>query len=227
MPSIKSLAEDDRPREKMMFKGRNSLSNAELLAILINNGTRKESALDLARKLLINANNNLQELTRFTLSDFKKIHGIGDAKAITLLAAIELGRRRQEEQTTTMPKVNSSKDIFQFMKPMLSDLSHEEFYSVNLNRGNQVIAIRQISIGGRSGTIADGKIIFERALDDKASALILVHNHPSGQQKPSTADVSLTEKLVKFGKYIDLPVLDHLIFCENGYFSFADEGLIS
>ena len=224
--SIKSLSVDDRPREKMISKGRKAVSNAELIAILINNGNRHDSALDLARKLLLSANNDLQRLTSFHLSDLKKIKGIGDAKAITLLAAMELGRRREGSKTIRLPRIGSSKDVFDLMKPMLSDLTHEEFYAVNLNRANHVIAVRQISVGGTSGTIADGKVIFNQALENKAGALILVHNHPSGQQKPSSSDIALTEKLVKFGKYIDLPVLDHLIFCDNGYFSFADEGLI-
>jgi DNA repair protein RadC len=225
--TIKSLAIDDRPREKLMHKGRKSLSDAELLAILINNGTREQSALDLARNLLSRANNDLQELTRFSLSDMKKIKGIGDAKALTILAAIELGRRRQLSVKSKSLKITCSRDVFELMKPALSDLSHEEFYSVHVTRANEVISVNQISLGGVSGTVADGKIIFKQALENKASALILAHNHPSGQKKPSQSDIVLTDKLVKFGKYIDLPVLDHLVFCDNGYFSFADEGLIS
>jgi DNA repair protein RadC len=225
--TIKSLATDDRPREKMILKGRSTLSDAELVAILINNGTRTDSALVLAQKLLQTANNDLQELTRFSLSDLKKIKGIGDAKAVTILAALELGRRRQRSQKSKTVRITSSSDVYQLMKPVLSDLAHEEFYTVHMNRANEVISMRQISVGGTSGTIADGKVIFKQALDEKASSLILVHNHPSGQQKPSASDISLTEKLVKFGKFIDLPVLDHLIFCDNGYFSFADDGLIS
>ena len=225
--TIKSLATDDRPREKMILKGRSALSDAELLAILINNGTKQDSALVLARKLLQNANNDLQELTRFSLSDLKKIKGIGDAKAITLLAAMELGRRRQRSQKSKPSRITSSSDVYQIMKPVLTDLTHEEFYTIHMNRANEVLSVCQVSVGGTSGTIADGKLIFKQALDEKARALILVHNHPSGQQKPSAADISLTEKLVKFGKFIDLPVLDHLIFCDNGYFSFADDGLIS
>jgi DNA repair protein RadC len=225
--TIKSLAIDDRPREKMILKGRNSLSDAELLAILINNGTKQDSALALARKLLQSANNDLQELTRFSLSDLKKIKGIGDAKAVSLLAAIELGRRRQRTRSNKVQRITCSNDVFQLMRPMLSDLSHEEFYAVNVSRSNCVLSVRQISVGGASGTIADGKVIFKQAMDERACALILVHNHPSGQQKPSQSDLVLTDKLAKFGKFIDLPILDHLIFCDNGYFSFADEGLIS
>jgi DNA repair protein RadC len=224
---IKLLASDDRPREKMIHKGRKAVSDAELLAILIKNGTREYSALDLARLLLKRAKNDLQELTRFTISDLKKVKGIGDAKAITILAAIELGRRRQFSTKPKSMKITCSKDVFEIMKPILTDLSHEEFYSVNVSRANEVVSVNQISLGGVSGTVADGKIIFKQALESKASALILVHNHPSGQQKPSQSDLVLTDKLVKFGKFIDLPVLDHLIFCDNGYFSFADEGLIS
>ncbi|MEY4603408.1 MAG: repair protein RadC [Bacteroidota bacterium] len=224
---VKSLAEDDRPREKMISKGRSALSDAELIAILLNTGTTSNSAIELARILLQSANNDLQDLSRYDVADFKKIKGIGDAKAVTLLAAIELGRRRERFPKNQQPKITSSADVYKVMKPRLADLSHEEFFTIGLSRSNHVISVRQTSVGGTSGTIADGKVIFKHALNDKACALILVHNHPSGQTKPSQSDIALTEKLSRFGKYIDLPVLDHLIFCDNGYFSFADEGMIS
>ncbi len=223
---IRSLAEDDRPREKMILKGRNAVSDTELIAILLNTGNKNSSAIELSRALLQHVNNDLQDLSRYELADFKKIKGIGDAKAVTLMAALELGRRRQRFSKKEQPKITSSADVYKVMKPKLADLSHEEFHVIGLNRSNHILSIRQTSVGGTSGTIADGKLIFKHALNDKASALILVHNHPSGQVKPSQSDIALTEKLSRFGKYIDLPVLDHLIFCDNGYFSFADEGLI-
>ena len=224
---IKSLAQDDRPREKMIVKGRNAVSDTELIAILLNTGNKSFSAIELARMLLQNVNNDLQVLSRYDIADFKKIKGIGNVKAITLMAAIELGRRRQRFKRKEPQKITSSSDVYNIMKPILADLSHEEFYVISLTRSNHVLAIRQTSVGGTSGTIADGKLIFKHALNDKARALIMVHNHPSGQTKPSQSDIVLTEKLSAFGKYIDLPVLDHLIFCDNGYFSFADEGLLS
>jgi DNA repair protein RadC len=224
---IRSLAEDDRPREKMILKGRNAVSDAELIAILLNTGSKSHSSVELARMLLLKVNNDLQELCRFDIADFTNIKGIGNAKAVTLLAAIELGRRRQGFIKQESSKITCSSDVYKLMKPVMSDLSHEEFYILSLNRSNRVLSVRQTSVGGTSGTVADGKVIFKHALNDKASGLILVHNHPSGQTKPSQSDIVLTEKLSSFGKYIDLPVLDHLIFCDNGYFSFADEGLIT
>jgi DNA repair protein RadC len=225
--SIKSWAADDRPREKLAMKGRKALSDAELVAILIGTGTREYSAVDLAQLLLNHAGNDLNVLSSYSIHDMKKVKGIGDAKAIGLIAAMELGRRKKDLDRKKRVKITSSNMVFEEMRPYLSDLSHEEFYAISLNRANEVMKIRQISIGGFSGTIADGKVIFKFALEDGAHALILVHNHPSGQMSPSEADKILTRKMVEFGKFIDLPILDHLIFCENGYFSFADQGLIS
>lgn len=225
--SIKAWAPDDRPREKLAMKGRKALSDAELIAILIGTGTREYSAVDLAQFLLNNAGNDLNVLSNYSIQDMKKVKGIGEAKAVGLIAAMELGRRKKEFERKKRVKITSSKDVFEEMRPYLIDLAHEEFYSIALNRANEIIKIRQISVGGLSGTVADGKIIFKFALEDGAHALILVHNHPSGQKSPSESDKILTKKMSEFGKFIDLPVLDHLIFCDNGYFSFADQGLIT
>jgi len=221
--TIKAWAEDDRPREKMAEKGKNALSNAELLAILLGSGTREKSAVELGQEILSRCGNNLRELGRRNLQELTTTKGVGPAKALTIMAAMELARRRGDEAEIPPTKIFRSNDIYQFMKPLLSDLYHEEFYVILLSRGNAIIACENISRGGISGTAVDGKIIFKKALDHKASSIILVHNHPSGNLYPSEQDIRLTKKLVSFGQYIDLPVLDHLIFTDNGYFSFSDK----
>lgn len=225
--TIKSWAEDDRPREKLVLKGKSMLSDAELLAIVLGSGSRNQSAVELAQALLYKAENDLAAFSKFTLHDLKQFKGVGEAKAVSVVAALELGRRRKETEAKRRIKVTSSQLVYDHMRSYLLDLQHEEFFVVLLNRANEVLHTKQISIGGLSGTIADGKVIFKAALELGAHAMILVHNHPSGQLKPSDADRNLTKKMVEFGKYIDLPVLDHLIFTDNGYFSFADNGMIS
>lgn len=222
--TIKAWAEDDRPREKMAEKGKSVLSNAELLAILLGSGTRDKSAVELGQEILSNCGNNLRELGKRNLQELITTKGVGPAKALTIIAAMELARRRGDEAEVAPTKIARSNDIYQYMKPFLSDLYHEEFYVILLSRGNAIIACENISRGGISGTVVDGKIIFKKALDHKASSIILVHNHPSGNLFPSEQDIRLTRKLVSFGDYIDLPVLDHLIFTDNGYFSFSDQG---
>ncbi len=224
--TIKSWAEEDRPREKVMLKGRNALSDAELLAILIGSGTRDVSAVELAREILANSQNSLAELSQQSISDFMKFKGIGEAKAITLYATMEIARRRASSGDKVRLKIRSSRDAFNYIKADLSDLKHEEFYVILLNRANEIIGKSQISKGGLSGTIADGKVIFSKALESKASALILAHNHPSGQLKPSEEDKKLTKSYIAFGKYIDLHILDHLIIADDNYYSFADDGLM-
>ncbi len=224
--SIKSWAEDDRPREKMMLKGRNTLSDAELLAILLGTGTRDLSAVELAQVLLQSVNNDLANFSKYSINELKKFKGIGEAKAVGIVAALELGRRRKETETKAKVKISSSKQVYEHMRSYLSDLQHEEFFVIYVNRANEIVQTKQISIGGLSGTIADGKVIFKQALELCAHGLILVHNHPSGQLKPSDPDRQLTKKMVEFGKYIDLCVLDHLIYTDSGYFSFADEGIL-
>lgn len=228
-PSIKIslLAEEDRPREKLLLKGKSSLSDAELLAILLGSGTRSLSAIDLARHVLGHVNHDLSALAKMNVSDLKKFKGIGEAKAITIVSALELGRRRKliTEQTKRI-KINSSSDIWNLMKADLLDESVEHFYVILLNRSNHVIKKQMISQGGTSGTVADPKLIFKHALDNLASAIVLVHNHPSGNLKPSEQDRRLTQRLKEVGRNLEVPVLDHIIFTDVAYFSFADEGLL-
>jgi len=221
--SIRCWAEDDRPREKMMLKGRNAMSNAELLAILLGSGTRKKSAVELAQEVLNACANNLRDLSKKTKNDLCKFDGIGEAKAITIMASMELARRRDQEPPEVKKKVQSSKDAYELFKPVLSDLYHEEFYVVYLNRANFVISLEMISIGGSHATIVDGKIIFRKAIEAKASQIILAHNHPSGNNEPSEADLKLTKRLRSLGAIVEIPVIDHLILTDFGYYSFADE----
>lgn len=223
--NILSWAEEDRPREKLLLKGKAALSDAELIAILIGSGTRELSAVDLSKLILQSVNNNLNELAKLSINDLMKFKGIGDAKAISIAAALELGRRRKESEILKKAKVGSSADAYEAIRPYLMDLQHEQFWVLLLNRANEIIRPQQISIGGVSGTVADPKMIFKAAIEHLASAIILVHNHPSGNLTPSQADKDLTKKVKEGGRTLDIPVLDHLIFSDNGYFSFADEGI--
>lgn len=224
--NIKSWAEEDRPREKLLLKGKASLSEAELIAILIGSGTPLMSAVDLSKHILSHVDNDLNALAKLTVKDLTKFKGIGEAKAISIVAALELGRRRKETEPVKKPKITCSQDVHSIMKAHLLDLSHEEFWIVMLNRANQVIKKQLISSGGVSGTVADPKIIFKMALDELASSVILCHNHPSGNLKPSQADINLTKKLKEAGKMLEIPVLDHIIFTNESYFSFADESMM-
>ncbi|MHA7130260.1 RadC family protein [Algoriphagus namhaensis] len=223
---ISELAEEDRPREKLLLKGKGSLTDAELIAILIGSGTPSLSAVDLSRMILSSVSHDLSQLSRMSIQDLKKFKGIGEAKAITIVAAMELGRRRKESSPVKKPRITSSRDIYDLMKAELYDESIEHFYLILLSRTNQVLRKEHVSQGGTSGTVVDPKVIFKTALEHLAQSIILVHNHPSGQLKPSQQDLRLTERLVKVGKELDLPVLDHLIYADDGYFSFADEGMI-
>jgi len=223
---ILSWAEEDRPREKLLLKGKSALSDAELIAILIGSGTKSLSAVDVGKIILTKANNNLNELARFSVSDLKKIKGIGEAKAISIVSALELGRRRKEAEFVDKIKITCSNDIYELMKPELLDIPKEEFWTILLNRANRLIKKEQVSSGGISGTVADPKVIFKSALDHYASSIILIHNHPSGNLKPSQADINLTNKMKEAGKLLEIPVLDHIIFGDENYLSFADEGLL-
>lgn len=224
--SIHQLSEEDRPREKLLLRGRQQLSNAELLAILIGSGNKEKNAIELSQEILFSANNNLNELAKLTINDLTKFSGIGEAKAITIASALELGRRRKSEEMLTKPKVSSSRDAFNIISPYLLDLSHEEFWILCLNRANQLIRVENISSGGLSGTVADPKVIFKKALENNSSGIILVHNHPSGNLKPSQADMKITQQLKEAGVVLEIPILDHLIFTDKDYFSFADEGVL-
>ena len=223
---ILSWAEEDRPREKLLLKGKAALTDAELVAILIGSGTRDLSAVDLSKIILQKASNNLNELAKLSIKDLMKIKGIGEAKAISIIAALELGRRRKESEVVLRARISSSRDAYEQIQPYLLDLPHEEFWLLLLNRANEVIKPVQVSQGGVSGTVADPKIIFKFAIECLASAIILVHNHPSGNLKPSAADKERTRRLYNAGKLLEIPVLDHLIFTDGGYLSFADEGML-
>lgn len=225
-PSIKEWAVEDRPREKMLANGIRSLSEAELIAILIGSGNLEESAVELSRRILASANNNLNELGKKTINDLQKFKGIGDAKAINIMAALELGRRRKESEPDEKPKVTTSADAAAIFKPVLSDLPYEEFWVILLNRNNLVTDKIMISRGGLTGTIIDVRIILKMALEKLACSVILCHNHPSGNLMPSEADKDITKKMKEAGKLLDIQVLDHIIIGNNAFFSFADEGLI-
>lgn len=224
--SIKKWAQDDRPREKLLAKGKQALSNAELLAILLGSGSRNESAVQLAQRILASIDNDLILLGQKGVKDLSLFKGVGEAKAITIIAAIELARRRQLTDAKTKPQITSSEDAFTLLAPILQEKSIEEFWILLLNRNNKVTDQYMISSGGVSGTIVDAKVVFKHALDSLASGMILAHNHPSGNLQPSQADIKLTAKLVLAGKSLDISVLDHLIISTEGYYSFRDEGMI-
>lgn len=221
---IKTWAEEDRPREKLMEKGRHMLTEAELIAILIGTGTKSESALELSRRILTSVGNSLHDLGKLNVSELVRFKGIGEAKAISVVAALELGRRRKEAEAVRREKITSSQSVYDFMKSVFMDLPHEEFWLLLLNRANAVIKKEQISRGGVSGTVVDTRIIFKTAVEHYACSIIICHNHPSGNLKPSDADVRITKNIKDAGKIMEIPLIDHLIFTENGYYSFADEG---
>ncbi|HAG16000.1 MAG TPA: hypothetical protein DCG69_05680 [Bacteroidales bacterium] len=225
--SIKFWAEEDRPREKLMLKGKASLSNSEILAILIGSGSRNETAVELSQRILADNQNNLITLSSLSINDLQKYKGIGEAKAVNIIAALELGRRRRSSEAIEQKSIKSSKDAFELLYADLADQNFEEFWIILLKRNNQVLSKRKISEGGLAGTVADPKKIFKMALDEQASSLILCHNHPSGNLKPSEQDIQLTKKIVQAGKTLEISVLDHLIFGNENYFSFADENLLS
>jgi len=224
--SIKSWAEDDRPREKMLLKGKVALSDAELIAILIGSGSRNESAVALAKRILASISNNLNKLGKLTVLDLIKFKGIGEAKAISIITALELGRRRRLEEALELPKITSSKAVFNFMQPLIGELQHEEFWVVYLNNSNKVLFKERLSKGGLTGTLVDVRLVFKKAIELYATAVILCHNHPSGKLQASNADKSITNKLKLAGETLDIKVLDHLIITENAYFSFADENIL-
>ncbi|WP_396176977.1 DNA repair protein RadC [Flavobacterium sp.] len=222
---IKQWAEDDKPREKLMLKGKQVLSDAELLAILIGSGSRNESAVDLSKRI-IGSVANLKALGRMTLQQLMEFKGIGEAKAITILAAMELGRRRGSEEEVDLKKITSSKAVFDIMHPIIGELVHEEFWVLYLNNSNKVIYKSQLSKGGITGTVVDVRIVFKTAFEQNAVGIILCHNHPSGILKASEADKQITQKIKDAGKTLDINVLDHLIITNNDYLSFADEGIL-
>jgi DNA repair protein RadC len=224
--TIKSWAEEDRPREKLMLKGKAALSDAELLAILIGSGTVSMTAVELTKQILASVNNDLHELAKLSMQDLQKFKGIGEAKAITILAALELGRRRKDSEVQKRAVITCAKDAYMMMQADLMDLPYEEFWIILLNKANQVIKKVQVSRGGISGTVADVRLIFKYAIENLASGMVLVHNHPSGNVKPSTQDISLTKKVKEAGELMEILILDHLIFTNNTFFSFADAELL-
>jgi DNA repair protein RadC len=223
---IHAWNEDDRPREKLQLKGKRSLSDAELIAILLGSGTRKESAVDLARRILDLADNNLVELGKLSLSQLQRISGVGPVKAITLTAALELGSRRQVSSSKTKQKVSNSQDIYEIFGPRIGDLNHEEFWLMCLNRNNAIIGTTRIGSGGISATVADIRIMLKYAIENYASSMILCHNHPSGNLKPSNADIKLTTAVKEAASFMDIALLDHIIVTDSSYYSFADEKMI-
>lgn len=224
--SIKQWSEDDRPREKLLQKGRAALSDAELIAILIGSGSKNETAVDLSKRILASAGNQLNELGKLEIEQLMKFKGIGEAKAITIAAAMELGRRRRAEVALEKQKITGSKSVFEYVLPMLGELPHEEFWVLYLNNSNKIIQPVQLSKGGITGTLVDVRLAMKKALELGATSIILAHNHPSGNLQPSEADKQLTKKLKSAGEGLDIKVLDHLIVTEKAYFSFADEGLL-
>lgn len=223
---ITSWAEEDRPREKLLFKGKAALSDAELIAILIGSGGRNKSAVELAKEILAGSENKLKELGRLSVGQLTKFKGIGEAKAVTIVAALELGRRRRGEEALVRKKITSSKDAFEIMQPIIGDLNHEEFWVIYLNNSNKVLFKEQSSKGGMTGTLVDPRNVFRKALEIGSTCIILAHNHPSGTLKASQSDLTLTKRLKMAGDTLEIKVLDHLIITQNSYFSFADDGIL-
>ena len=222
---INQWAEDDRPREKFLLKGKATLSDSELLAILIGSGSRNESAVQLCQRILASSENNLNTLGKRSVSQLMQFKGIGEAKAISIAAALELGRRRRAEDAIELKKITSSKAVFDIMQPIIGELPHEEFWVLYLNNSNKVIYKAQLSKGGITGTVVDIRIIFKMAFEQNATGLILSHNHPSGKLIASEADLKITKRIKEAGQTLEIQVLDHLIITENGYLSFQDEGI--
>lgn len=224
--SIKFLAEDDRPREKFLLKGKNSLSDSELLAIIMGSGSRDETAVELARKILASVDNNWHQLSLLTIKDLTKFKGVGEVKAISIATALEIGKRRASQEIPEKPQISSSKDAYQILKLHLADLRTEEFWAVFLNQSNKVIHLAQLTQGGINQSIVDIRIVFKTALEHFATGIIISHNHPSGNLKPSTEDIDITKKIKEAGNLMNIQLLDHLIITQNSYLSFADEGIL-
>ena len=224
--SIKNWSQDDQPREKLVYKGKSALSDAELVAILIGSGNKDESAVALCKRILANTNNNLSELGKLSVEQLMEFKGIGEAKAVTIVAALELCRRRRGEEALEKNKITSSKSVFELMQPVVGELQHEEFWILYLNNSNKVIQKNQLSKGGITGTLVDVRLVLKNALQVGATSLILVHNHPSGTLQPSKADKQITNKLKTASASLDIKVLDHVIITEKAYFSFADENIM-
>ena len=224
--SIKNWSDDDKPREKLVQKGRSVLSDAELIAILIGSGSRSESAVELSKRILASVDNNLNELGRLSIKQLMAFKGIGEAKAVTIAAALEIGRRRRGEDSLKIDKIGSSLDVYHLLQPLLGELEHEEFWILFLNNANKVLHKAQLSKGGITGTLVDVRLVMKQALELGAVAIILAHNHPSGTLKPSTADKQITQKIKLACETLDIKVLDHLIITQKSYYSFADDKIL-
>ena len=224
--SIKFLAEDDRPREKFLLKGKNSLSDAELLAIIMGSGNREDSAVELARKILNSVGNNWHNLSLLQISDLMKFKGIGEAKAISIAAALEIGRRRAAQEVPEKVQVTSSQESYKVLLPYLSDLQTEEFWAIYLNQNNRILGKGKLSSGGINQSVVDVRILFKTALEYFATGIVIAHNHPSGNLKPSNEDLKITKQITEAGKILNIQLLDHLIIVQNSYLSFADENLL-
>lgn len=224
--SIKFLAEDDRPREKFLLKGKNSLSDSELLAIIMGSGSRDETAVELARKILASVNNNWHQLSLLTIKDLMKFKGVGEVKAISIATALEIGKRRAAQEIPEKPQISSSRNAYDLLKLHLADLRTEEFWALFLNQNNKVIHIAQLTQGGINQSIVDIRILFKTALEHFSTGIIISHNHPSGSLKPSSEDNAITKKVKEAGDLMSIQLLDHLIITQNSYLSFADEGLL-
>jgi len=224
--SIKNWSDDDKPREKLVHKGYSVLSDAELIAILIRSGSPNESAVGLSKRILAAVDNNLNELGKLSLEQLKQFNGIGEAKAVSIMAALEIGRRRRGEEALKITRITSSKSVYELLQPKMGELPHEEFWIVYLNNSNKILFAGQQSKGGITGTLVDVRLVLKRALELGAVGLILAHNHPSGTLKPSEADKQITKKLKSASEALDIKILDHLIITHKEYFSFADEGLL-
>ncbi|MGI9525947.1 MAG: RadC family protein [Weeksellaceae bacterium] len=224
--NLKSWAEDDRPREKMILKGKAALSDAEHLAIIMGSGNKDETAVDLAKRVLQDVQGNWHELARLSISELCQYKGIGEAKAISIITALEIGKRRAQQMALVKPNITSSESAFALLHPLMSDLTTESFYVIYLNQGNRVIKIEQISGGGIAATLVDIRVIFSLALEKKATSIIVSHNHPSGNLNPSKSDKKITEQIKEAGEMLQIPLLDHLIITQTEYLSFADEGIL-
>jgi len=224
--SIKFLAEDDRPREKFLLKGRSSLSDSELLAIIMGSGNRDETAVELARRILTSVDNNWNQLSLLSIKDLMKFKGVGEVKAISITTALEIGRRRATQEIPEKPVISSSRTAYQILKNYLSDLRTEEFWAIFLNQSNKVIHVSQLTQGGISQSIVDVRTLFKTALDHFSTGIIIAHNHPSGNLKPSREDIDVTQKIKEAGNTLNIQLLDHLIITQNSYFSFSDDGLL-
>ncbi|HPW89222.1 MAG TPA: DNA repair protein RadC [Kaistella chaponensis] len=224
--SIKFLAEDDRPREKFLLKGKNSLSDAELLAIIMGSGNREDSAVELGRKILDSVQNNWHNLSLLQISDLMKFKGIGEAKAISIATALEIGRRKASQEVPEKIQISSSSDLFKVLHPFLGDLQTEEFWAVFLNQSNRIVGKSRLSAGGINQSVVDVRILFKTALENLATGVVIAHNHPSGNLKPSQEDLKITKQISEAGKILNIQMLDHLIITQNSYLSFADENLL-